>query len=179
MKTKYFMDCEFIEDGKTIDLVSIGVVCEDGREFYAEVDDVDWSKANQWVLDNVKPHLGKFRDSSGELVPPLSRPQMAHALHTFTLAGKGQPSFWADWGAYDWVVVAQLFGTMMDLPKGWPMYCNDIQQYVMELGNPQLPEQDSTEHNALYDARYTKIKYEWLRRYHLSKLSVDKDVDNS
>ncbi|MBA3574969.1 MAG: 3'-5' exoribonuclease, partial [Pseudonocardiales bacterium] len=32
---RFFYDCEFIEDGLTIDLVSIGVVDEDGREFYA------------------------------------------------------------------------------------------------------------------------------------------------
>lgn len=32
---KYFFDTEFIEDGRTIDLVSIGIVCEDGREYYA------------------------------------------------------------------------------------------------------------------------------------------------
>ena len=32
---RFFYDCEFIEDGTTIDLVSIGVVGEDGREFYA------------------------------------------------------------------------------------------------------------------------------------------------
>jgi len=32
---RFFYDCEFIEDGRTIDLVSIGVVDEEGREFYA------------------------------------------------------------------------------------------------------------------------------------------------
>ena len=32
---RYFYDCEFIEDGRTIELISIGVVAEDGREFYA------------------------------------------------------------------------------------------------------------------------------------------------
>src|SRR3954452_23658432 len=32
---RYFYDTEFIEDGTTIDLVSIGVVDETGREFYA------------------------------------------------------------------------------------------------------------------------------------------------
>ena len=32
---RFFYDCEFIEDGTTIELVSIGVVDEDGREFYA------------------------------------------------------------------------------------------------------------------------------------------------
>jgi hypothetical protein len=28
---KYFYGTEFIEDGKTIDLISIGIVAEDGR----------------------------------------------------------------------------------------------------------------------------------------------------
>ena len=35
MTYRYFYDCEFIEDGRTVDLVSIGVVDEHGREFYA------------------------------------------------------------------------------------------------------------------------------------------------
>jgi hypothetical protein len=29
---RYWLDTEFIEDGKTIDLISIGIVAEDGRE---------------------------------------------------------------------------------------------------------------------------------------------------
>ena len=35
MTYRYFYDCEFIEDGQIIDLISIGVVDEQGREFYA------------------------------------------------------------------------------------------------------------------------------------------------
>ena len=35
MVYRYFYDCEFIEDGRSVDLVSIGVVDEYGREFYA------------------------------------------------------------------------------------------------------------------------------------------------
>lgn len=56
---RYFLDTEFIEDGRTIDLLSIGIVCEDGREFYAEVDqrDVDHEKADEWVRTNVISHL--------------------------------------------------------------------------------------------------------------------------
>ena len=34
---KYWMDTEFIERPYTIDLISIGLVAEDGREFYAEI----------------------------------------------------------------------------------------------------------------------------------------------
>jgi len=32
---RYWYDTEFIEDGSTIDLISIGIVAEDGREYYA------------------------------------------------------------------------------------------------------------------------------------------------
>jgi hypothetical protein len=32
--TKIYYDCEFLEDGERIHLISIGMVAEDGREFY-------------------------------------------------------------------------------------------------------------------------------------------------
>jgi hypothetical protein len=52
---RFFYDCEFIEDGTTIDLVSIGVVGEDGREFYAVSTEFDASRAGAWVRANVLP----------------------------------------------------------------------------------------------------------------------------
>lgn len=54
---RYFYDCEFIEDGRTIELVSIGVVCEDGREFYAVSTEFDPERAGPWVRRNVLPKL--------------------------------------------------------------------------------------------------------------------------
>ena len=33
--TIYCYDTEFLDDGNTIELISIGIVCEDGREYYA------------------------------------------------------------------------------------------------------------------------------------------------
>ena len=53
---KYWIDTEFIERPYTIDLISIGLVAEDGREFYAESSEVDWSRASQWTLENVPPN---------------------------------------------------------------------------------------------------------------------------
>jgi hypothetical protein len=38
-------------------LISIGVVAEDGHEFYAESLDADLSKADEWVRENVISHL--------------------------------------------------------------------------------------------------------------------------
>ena len=50
---RYFYDTEFIEDGSTIELVSIGIVAEDGREYYAVSTEFDASNANEWVRENV------------------------------------------------------------------------------------------------------------------------------
>src|SRR5207248_159706 len=57
MTYRYFYDCEFIEDGRTVDLVSIGVVDEHGREFYAVSTEFDGSRAVPWVRRNVLDKL--------------------------------------------------------------------------------------------------------------------------
>ncbi len=54
---RFFYDTEFIEDGRTIELVSIGVVAEDGSEYYAVSTEFDPDRAGDWVRANVLPHL--------------------------------------------------------------------------------------------------------------------------
>lgn len=56
---RYWYDTEFHEDGHTVDLISIGIVAEDGREYYAVNHDADWDrvKKNEWLCENVVPHL--------------------------------------------------------------------------------------------------------------------------
>ena len=172
MKKKYFLDTEFIEDGRTIDLISIALVCEDGREFYAESLDADLSKASEWVAENVVSHLwhrqkdkqefnGWSRDGGyGGL---WTRPEIASGVCRFlnpdVLPEFPKPRFWGYFADYDWVAFCQLFGTMMDLPKGMPMFCNDIKQLCDWFGNPELPKQGKDEHNALMDARWNKRAY--------------------
>jgi hypothetical protein len=58
---RYYFDTEFIEDGEIIDLISIGIVTEDGREYYAVNRDCNFSKASDWVLDNVLQPIGLDR----------------------------------------------------------------------------------------------------------------------
>lgn len=55
---RLFLDTEFT-DFRDPRLLSVGLVAEDGREFYAEVTD-GWEKAhcNAFVVDSVLPHLG-------------------------------------------------------------------------------------------------------------------------
>jgi hypothetical protein len=154
---KYWFDTEFIEDGVTIDLLSIGVVCEDGREFYAQNRDANLDAASEWVRDNVFPGM---RDCPDERI--LHKEQLRSALYYFIEYGEGTPEFWAYYGDYDWVVLCQLFGTMMDLPEGWPMFAMDVKQLAVSLGSPELPPQDSAEHNALNDARWTRDAWKFL-----------------
>ena len=54
---RYFYDTEFIDNGRIIDLISIGVVAEDGREYYAVSIEFDPESAGRWVRTNVLPKL--------------------------------------------------------------------------------------------------------------------------
>jgi len=76
----------------------------------------------------------------------------------------GEPEFWGYYADYDWVVFCWLFGAMADLPDGFPMYCRDIKQLADALGNPALPNQGETEHNALADARWNRKAWEFLAK---------------
>jgi hypothetical protein len=147
---RIYFDTEFIEDGRTIDLISIGLVSEDGREYYAQAAECDRSKASKWVADHVLPHL-----------VPGTIPRRQIAGDIFDFCGE-KPEFWGYYADYDWVVLCQLFGTMVDLPKGWPMYCRDIKQLCDSLGNPKLPVEGKDEHHALADARWNRSAYEFL-----------------
>jgi 3' exoribonuclease, RNase T-like len=71
---KYWIDTEFIERPYAIDLISVGLVAADGREFYAESSEVDWTKANAWTLQTVRPQL----DGSG-----MAREEIGYAVRRF------------------------------------------------------------------------------------------------
>jgi hypothetical protein len=149
---RVWFDTEFIEDGRTIDLLSIGLVREDDHYFYAELAEADHSRASEWVRDNVLPHL-----QGG--IHVWKRDDLAEAIVTFA---DPKPEFWGYYADYDWVALCQLYGTMMDLPDGWPMYCRDLKQWCDQLGNPRLPEQGKGEHHALADARWNKLAWGFL-----------------
>jgi len=175
---KYWLDTEFIEDGKTIDLISIGIVAEDGREYYAQPIRSDYQRASDWVARNVYPYLQHFDLAkhqrscpqylatgrcSEEDCPWRNSSYIQYEIRNFVDPDKhGKPEFWGYYADYDWVVLCQLFGTMMQLPKDWPMYCRDVKQLCDDLGNPKLPDQEDSEHHALADARWTKFAYEFL-----------------
>lgn len=151
---RFWFDTEFLEDGKTIELISIGVVAEDGRKFYAETPDAEvLARKTEWLAVNVYPHLARDRRYI------YDRWQIANFLREFM--GRG-PEIWAYYSAYDWVVLCQLFGRMIDHPTEWPMFCRDIKQLAWELGDPKLPAQRGAEHNALADAEWAREAWQFL-----------------
>lgn len=151
--TRFFLDTEFSERGAgfPIELLSIGIVADDGRCCYFENADADLESCNEWVKANVVPHL------SG---PRIARDLISRYIEDFV--GADTPEFWGYYADYDWVVFCQIFGAMVDLPAGWPMYCRDLKQLSDDKGSPQLPEQSSTEHNALNDARWNLEAWKFL-----------------
>jgi hypothetical protein len=158
---KYYIDTEFNERGHEhpIELISIAIVAEDDRELYRTLAD-GWSTAhaNDWVRANVLPHIHAQNVRT-------SRENVARAIKIL-VGSDPSPEFWGYYADYDWVLFCQLFGAMVDLPKGFPMFCRDLIQEAKRLGLADEMKAAvpivGTAHNALDDARNIKARHEWL-----------------
>jgi hypothetical protein len=154
---RYFYDCEFIEDGRTIDLVSIGVVDESGREFYAVSSEFTASAAIEWVRRNVLDKLPSPSDRVWR-----SRAQIRAELLAF-LTKPGEPfDLWAWMAAYDHVALAQLWGDMRTLPREIPRFTHELRQRWEDTGSPPLPPPPADQHDALADARHNLARWQAL-----------------
>ncbi len=152
---RYFYDCEFIEDGRTIDLISIGIVAEDGREYYAVSAEFDPERAGPWVRRHVLPKLPPFSSSLWQ-----SRARIRDEILDFvTAGGAGDVEMWAWVAAYDHVALCQLWGPMTALPRVMPRFTRELKQYWQEHGSPALPDAPDDAHDALADARHNLAKF--------------------
>lgn len=223
---KYFIDTEFIEGfrkplfGKRshfIDLISIGIVAENGKKFYQISCEYNYNDADDWVKENVILPLylqtvsgdarNRFTVENFHKFYGLTNKQIADAVKEFVYKTSGidNPNtisnwdevkdnfpieFYAYYADYDWVVFCSLYGRMIDLPKGFPMYCKDLKQtldeksyewfktdiefkkkycienklYSIEDGLKNLSNypQQKNEHNALDDAKFNFELYKFL-----------------
>lgn len=151
---RVFYDFEFIEDGRIIDPISVGMVREDGATYYAEFIGGEL-EPSQWVQENVMPLLEGGETRKSHLT-----------IGNDIIAFVGiEPQFWGYYSAYDHVCLCQLFGKMIDLPKGFPYLTFDVKQLASSLGNPILPPRvpGLPEHHGLNDALWIKDAWEFLR----------------
>ena len=61
---KLFFDTEFTGLHKDTTLISIGIISEDERTFYAELTDYDKSQVDDWIKENVIDNL-LLKDKEG------------------------------------------------------------------------------------------------------------------
>lgn len=162
---RYFYDFEFLEDGWAIEPISLGIVAEDGREYYAEFENMPLTRmsVHPWIMTNVVPHLKSVTVHNDKPVwHNLSIDESVQCLRSLSkikedvfafLTAADRPSLWGCYAAYDHVALAQLWGPMVQMPREIPFYTNDIQTLWEMAGKPAKPNQVN-EHNALADARW-------------------------
>jgi hypothetical protein len=178
---KYFLDTEFIEgftsrfigdkERHFIELISIGIVDETGRSFYAISNEFKEHDANDWVKENVIAKLPSKKE-----FPNLYKSEeeiKEELLYFFCCAentiekkwyAPSETEIYAYYADYDWVVFCSLFGTMMDLPQNFPMFCMDLKQMMEERKlstewKQRICPDPEGEHDALVDANWNKKLY--------------------
>lgn len=179
---KIFFDTEFLERGPTfpIELISIGMINERDEELYLINKDapLDGIMAHPWLRNNVVPYLPiGIHAEDGE--PGLwywnhdmpdahllvSRTEIRDRIYKYILSQHDDISLWGWYGAYDHVVLAQLWGTMANLPPEVPMWTNDIRQEMLYLpANLQRFPPKEKEHRAIDDARWNKNLFEYINQ---------------
>jgi hypothetical protein len=166
--TKIWHDWEFLEDGRTIRSISVGIVAADDREYYGIFDNgtIIAAAAHPWLRANVLPHLPVHTPVPGIAYWDTSHPDYVHVNPPSVIAAEvldfiratPDPELWA-WYAgagFDHVNLAWLYGPLSDLPSGIPKRTNDLKQEAIRLGDPRVPAQTGPVHHALHDARHDR-----------------------
>ncbi len=142
-KTRYCLDTEFTSFD-ACQLISLAIVGEDGREFYAERSDFDLSLCSDFVREIVLPQLGQFPGRSMPLAD-LKRELLAWLQ---IIPVKPKPVLCYDYEG-DFALVSELLGG--PLPRGWK-----TENVFMRLNAERLAAyfgEHGREHHALHDAR--------------------------
>ena len=186
---KVFFDTEFTGLHKNTTLISIGLVAEDGQQFYAELFDYDKSQIDDWLQDNVIDNClminnGKFaykfadKNYAGEVVDQHKNyivgnkkfvaSQLTGWLKSLTRKSGNKAKMWSDCLAYDWVLFNDLFGHAFNIPDNVYYIPFDIcTLFKMKEIDPDINREhftgiDGIKHNALHDAKVIKLCYEKL-----------------
>ncbi|PRF39945.1 hypothetical protein C6T58_19430 [Burkholderia multivorans] len=134
-----FVDCEFT-DFLACELISIALVADDGREFYAERSDYDDAACNAFVREAVLPQLGRWPDRI------YTREGLRDALIHW-LDGLGGGSVCVD-DATDWDLLIDALG---DSPTNWKGVL--VGQLVNQERRERYFAEHGGRHHALHDAR--------------------------
>lgn len=149
---KVFFDTEFTGLHQNTTLMSIGLVDELGRSFYAELNDYDESQVDDWITENV---IANFT-----LENQMSMTGLRAAL-TDWLAYYNKAEMWSDCYAYDWMLFCQIWGHAFNVPNNVYYIPFDLSTLLAIKGiDPDINREhfagfspSPAKHNALHDAR--------------------------
>lgn len=180
---KLFFDTEFTGLHQSTTIISLGIIAENGKRFYAEFTDFDTSQINEWLQKNVvdKLHLKEcklFRHLDLIEVKGSKDEIKKHLLEW--LSQFNNIEFWSDCLAYDWVLLIDLIA---DYSKGYPEIPKNVYYIPFDICplfflkgiDPDISREKfayrevysemlEKKHTALFDAEVIKACFEELNR---------------
>lgn len=171
--TKIFFDCEFTGLHQKTTLISIGLISECGKTFYAELTDYDESQINEWLQKNVidkltlqnEGYVGSYDCMNVRGDMELLQTNLRDWLNQF-----GKVEIWSDCLAYDWVLFNNIFGGAFSIPDNVYYIPFDLCTLFKVYGfDPDISREEfsgmdseTEKHNALWDAKVIKACYDKL-----------------
>ena len=163
---KVFFDTEFTGLHQNTSLISIGVIDEDQRSFYAIFNDYKKDQVDEWIKKHVIDNLN-IEDPSVDIVGKSER--IKESLSDW-FSKYDHVEVWSDCLSYDWVLFNQLFGHAFNIPKNIYYIPFDISTLFKIKGvDPDVNREEfvgiknaKNKHNALFDAVVIKKCYEKL-----------------
>jgi len=165
-RTPLFLDTEFTGLEQQGELISLAIVADEPRWFYAEFTDYNPVLLTDWHRENVLPYLYFGTNATKPIVPADcilmegDSGQIVQALREW-LTGFNSVEIWADVLAYDWVFFCELFGGALHIPQNifyMPMdfatllRVRNLDPDTDRVALSGLPA-DTKRHNALTDAQ--------------------------
>lgn len=174
--TRIFFDTEFTGLHQKTTLVSIGLISEDGRTFYAELTDYDKDAIDEWLQENVIDNLLlhekpdgfiSYENDSTNVTAKGDTAYIADCLADW-LSTFERVEMWSDCLAYDWVLFNNLFGHAFNIPQNVYYIPFDLCTVFKLHGiDPDVNREafagvEGAKHNALHDALVIKACYDKL-----------------
>lgn len=180
---KIFFDTEFTGLHKNTTLISIGLVDENGRTFYAEFLGYNSNQVDDWIKENVITNLkystciDNWCNKDPEHFECVGYTYYIKRLLEDWLSEYDYVELVSDCCHYDMVLFIDIFGGAFDIPKNVNAVCHDINQDLakrfmitereaFDVSREALLKArvdsniiEGDKHNSLYDAKVIKEIY--------------------
>ena len=131
---KLFFDTEFTGLQKDTTLISLGIIADNDRCFYAKLTDYNEEQVNDWIEENVLNNLelaDEILDNYDVTEVEGDKEEVKEALlEWLNSLNADYFELVSDVSHYDMILFIDLFGTAFDLPENISPWCYDIVQDI-------------------------------------------------